>query len=161
MKCYEITPESPAYEAAVKTFNINETWKKALPALKELLGVEPESIGLKLAAFALVVKKEPDELKGQFKNGNYGRHSRAKSSIHKKFLEIVKEFGLYSPWDCDISQVLGTWSSRGHESYYPPIQGKYYFETERLIKHMEGLREIKESELLKLWAAELERRESA
>ena len=161
MKCYEITPESPAYEAAVKNFSINKTWGKAIPALKKLLGVDPETIGIKLTTIALVVNKEPEELKSQFKNGKYGRETRVKSDIHKKFLEIVNEYGLYSPWDCDVSSVLGTCWHRGKETHYPPINGKYYIQTERTIENMTGLREIKESELLKLWAAELERRETA
>ena len=161
MKCYEITPESPAYEAAVKKFSIQKTWDKAMPALKELLGVDPASVGLKLSTTALILDKEPDGLEKQFKNSKFGRESRVKSNIHKKFKEIVEKYGLYGDWDCSISLAIGTCWYRGHEEHYPPIEGKYYIKTERTIENMTGLREIKESELLKLWAAELERRESA
>lgn len=161
MKCYEITPESAAYEVAVRKFNIRKTWDKAMPALKELLGANPVSVGLRLTADALVLDQEPAGLEKQFKNSKFGRTSRSKSEIHKKFKGIVEEYGLYGDWDCRIDYALGTCWHRGHEAHYPPIEGKYYIKTERTIENMTGLREIKEAELLKLWAAELERRETA
>lgn len=84
MKCYEITPESPAYEVAVRKFNIQKTWDKAMPALKELLGADPVSVGLRLTADALVLDQEPAGLEKQFKNSKFGRTSRSKSEIQKK-----------------------------------------------------------------------------
>lgn len=155
MKYFEITPESPAYKMCGDVWNCNSVWKKAEKDIVELLGTFKD---LAMNARRLYMRKVPDKLKGQFCKCNRGWYpAKVNSKVNKEFLEIVAKHELYYAGAGEIALILGTAWSRGHESYHPPMNDKYYFETERSIKQEKGLIEVPEPEFLRLRADWLER----
>ena len=83
------------------------------------------------------------------------------SEIHKKFMEIVGKYQLKDTRLQDVAFVLGTAWHRGTETYYPPMNGKYYVETERRIENTTGLRPVAEATFLRLRADWMEASESS
>jgi hypothetical protein len=154
MKYFEITPESPAYKMCCDVWNCNSVWKKAENDITELLGTFE---GLAMNPRRLHMNKVPDKFKSQFCKCDRGWYpARTNSEVNKKYLEIVAKYELYYDGAGDIALILGTAWDRGHESYHPPMNGKYYFETERKIETEKGLVKIPEPEFLRLRADWLE-----
>lgn len=79
--------------------------------------------------------------------------AKLNSQIHKDFMYIVKKYKLKDTTLQAVAFVLGTAWHRGHEQYFPPMDGKYYFETERQIENSTGLLSIGEADFLRLRAS--------
>lgn len=162
LKYYEITLESPAYEMCGKFWGYKENWDKANEEITNLIGCDTNN-NLIYNEHRLCLVDVPKPLKDQFcKNGwdnNRVYPAKKSSDIQKQFLAIADKYQLVHYTLSDIATILGTFLQGGNESYHPPMDGKFYIQTERKITNMTGLVEIPESMFLRLRADWLERNE--
>ena len=160
MNVFEITAESPAYEKLVEVWSLGEIWQPAWPELEQLIEA-PVNKNLGICASRLMLADVPEHL-GRFftqRDNNGFKKAKMNSEIHKKFMEIVDKYQLKDTRLQDVAFVLGTAWHRGTETYYPPMNGKYYFETERQIENNIGLHPIAEAAFLRLRAGWMETNE--
>ena len=157
MRFYEITPESPAYAPLVEVWERPKQWLAAKEELETLIG-GPVSQNMAYSVKRLMLTHVPEALECQFTKQYWGECRKAKigSAINNKFLEIVAAYDLKDTTLFSVAEILGTVWSRGAETYYPAIEGKYYFGTERKIENYTGLIEITEPCFLRLRAAWME-----
>lgn len=160
MNVFEITAESPAYEKLVEVWTLGEIWQPAWPELKQLIEA-PVNKNLGICTSRLMLADVPEHLDRFFtqRDNNGFKKAKMNSEIHKKFIEIVEKYQLKDTRLQDVAFVLGTAWHRGTETYYPPMNGKYYFETERQIENNIGLHPIAEAAFLRLRAGWMETNE--
>lgn len=160
MTIYEITPKSPAYEKLVEVWSLGEIWKPAWPEIEQLIGTTVNK-NLGISVSRLLLSDVPGHLAPFFtqKDNNGFKMAKKTSEIHKKFIEIVEKYQLKDTSLQNVTFILGTAWHRGKETYYPPMDGKYYVETERKIENPDGLRLIEEPAFLRLRAAWMEKQE--
>lgn len=157
MSVFEITDESSAYGKLVEVWSLGENWKPAWPELEQLIETSVNN-NLGICASRLMLTDIPEHLVPFFtrKNNAGFRKAKKNSDIHKKFMGIVEKHQLKDTTFQAVAFALGTAWHRGKETYYPPMNGKYYFETEREIENPKGLQPIEEPAFLRIRAAWME-----
>lgn len=160
MKVYEITAESPSYEKLVEVWSMGEIWKPAWPDLEQLIETAVND-NLGICASRLMLANVPEHLTPFFtqKDNNGFQMAKKNSEIHKNFMKIAEKHQLKDTTLQAVAFILGTAWHRGKETYYPPMGGKYYFETEREIENPKGLHPIEEPVFLRIRAAWMETNE--
>jgi hypothetical protein len=158
MRFFEITKDSPAYETVEKLWNKNKVWRAAAPEIEALIQCQVIN-NLRHVPGRLSLDHVPQHLEAFFNKRQSlpYRQAKVKSDINKKFREISQKYGLYHASPFDVANILDTVLQSGKETYHPPIDGRYYFQTEREIGNSAGLVELSEPEFLRMRADWLER----
>ncbi len=161
---FEVLKGTEEYEILDKVFNWNNSFrdKKKAEELAGALGLENiNDVGMNDSALAL--KEVPDKIKSQFKKNKYRGFYIAKKNtpLNQAFLEWIKKYNVKKVPTAEFSSRF---LPHGIKSYHR-IFNRYFIRPKTInllaFKNHKSLKEIKESNYLRLRAEYLDKIEQS